>query len=85
MATNNLVVELEDPEPDSIWPYICDVCGEPIFNEGEIHDYHEPDCPNYGRLGCNVVECDCDGMAHPECCPECERMNKNALAENTTE
>lgn len=65
------VTELQEPEPNSIWPWICDICGEPIFSDDERHDYHEPECPNYGRSGDNVVECACDGAAHAECCPEC--------------
>ena len=80
--TSEPVVELEEPAPESIWPLICDICGDPIFtttpnprdDDVNVHFYHEPDCPNYGRFGANIVDCDCEGMAHLECCPECEQI-----------
>lgn len=87
---SELVGELQDPEPGSIWPFVCDICGEPI-KDHDWHSYHESSCPNFMRDG-DFVECDCDGAAHIDCCPECkaeidaelERIDENALAENTT-
>jgi hypothetical protein len=48
----------------------CDVC-EKHFTKLEwddLHDFHEPDCPNYHMPGMEVL-CDCDLIAHSACCP----------------
>ena len=78
------VTELPDPEPEGIYPFVCDICGEPIYvadNPEAVHYYHEPTCPNYYMFGENFVECDCDGMAHEECCPECKDYDDEAIAD----
>lgn len=76
MAINELVTELVEPEPDSIWSWICDICGEPIFPDDELHNYHEPDCHNYQKFGESDGNCECSGMAHADCCPECDNMKR---------
>jgi hypothetical protein len=47
----------------------CSVCGELVDLE-VAHFPHEPDCPN--RIVGVQVDCDCDLVAHPQCCPECQ-------------
>ncbi len=49
---------------------LCDVCNKPV-SEWERHDYHEDDCPNFGG-GVGWHGCECDLVAHPECCPQCK-------------
>lgn len=57
------LTEDEEPTTDT---RTCFVCRKPV-DENEAHWCHEPDCPNRdGKSGC-----DCDLLAHPECCPDC--------------
>lgn len=62
----------------------CDICEKPILPGTEHHTFHDDNCPNYavelqeaepGFLGwVNTVphiNCTCDNVAHPECCPVC--------------
>ena len=67
---------------------LCDVCGKPVGDWPNRHEYHEPDCPNFVIFesdsdGCDIVarfdisDCDCDLVAHPECCPQCNPEPRN--------
>ena len=59
----------------------CSVCGKEM-TEQEFecrHTFHDDDCPNHKlefipwkqlEQG-SYVECDCDNIAHPACCPLC--------------
>ena len=67
-------------------PRLCDVCGEPVGEWPKRHNYHRRGCPNWhiyddnGREEYYVFEeCDCDFVAHPKCCPQCnlEEQEKN--------
>jgi hypothetical protein len=54
----------------------CDICGLPVKDWPERHEYHEKDCPKYivfdsDEDGVPEYDCDCDLIAHPECCPQC--------------
>jgi hypothetical protein len=72
----------------------CDVCGRDFTENSwdDKHDFHEPDCPNFRdrtkkRIRQLIALCDCDLLAHDECCPEChpsiehEDFIPNTLAE----
>ena len=55
--------------PDADEVVICDMCGGPVTDE-QVHFFHEDDCPNF-RQPAVLEPCTCDGVAHPDCCPEC--------------
>lgn len=58
-------------------PRLCDVCGEPVGEWPEYHQYHEDDCPNFivfdneDERNRPTADCACDLVAHPKCCPQC--------------
>lgn len=55
--------------PDTGEGYICEICGKP-FTEQEWedrHSLHEEGCDNKDMSGF----CDCDLVAHEDCCPCC--------------
>jgi hypothetical protein len=54
----------------------CSVCGEPVYLE-TAHYPHEPGCPN--RIVGVHVDCQCDLVAHPQCCPECQAHGESLL------
>lgn len=61
--------------------YVCFVCNKPISDIDiehllSAHWCHEPDCPVIN--GCEDFECECDLIAHEECCPMC---NPKSLTE----
>ena len=51
--------------PLELGPAGCVVCGQPIVI-GDEHYPHHPACPMATQGWC-----DCDGAAHPQCCPTC--------------
>jgi len=59
---------------------LCDICGEPIINWAGRHEYHDEGCPNfvnydaYPRQYPSDEPCECDFVAHPECCPQCNPL-----------
>jgi hypothetical protein len=55
---------------ETIW--LCDVCGEPV-DEETFHWFHEPECPRAIDPEAEYT-CDCDLVAHPECCPYCKQQ-----------
>ena len=66
---------------------LCGVCNKPIEKEWpHRHDYHEYDCPNFVDFVANPdagspnYPCDCDLVAHPECCPQCNKSRPTTVA-----
>lgn len=58
---------------------LCDVCDKPIDDDDDdYHDYHEPDCPRAADPDSDFV-CDCDLVAHSECCPCCKEERENEV------
>jgi len=61
----------------------CSICNKPFTNDAEWerrHSYHADDCPNH-QLELNEIyynwemeeKCDCDFLAHADCCPICAK------------
>ena len=56
----------------------CDVCGRKFtkISWNSRHNFHKPACPNFidftkePEKETSIV-CDCDLVAHNECCPQC--------------
>ena len=66
----------------------CAVCSDPVEPEAE-HWLHEPGCPVPAMAGAEHVPgavevrdaldaCDCDLVAHPVCCPDCQEADEPA-------
>ena len=61
----------------------CDICNKEFTKKSWSyhHDYHEDDCPNFVDLATYpdaeypIGGCDCDLVAHDECCPQCNRKD----------
>jgi len=51
----------------------CDVCGQPLDDDEDVHQAHERSCDRRGAG--HIVEaagyCWCDLLVHPWCCPDC--------------
>ena len=67
METRRVIVE-------DVELYLCDACGKPIEGD-DWHEAHDADCPNFGLFD-TIYMCECEGIYHPDCCPEC---NENVL------
>ena len=55
----------------------CDVCDKPIGEWMERHEYHGADCPNSKPYGHGL--CECDFVAHSQCCPQCNPGQKPTM------
>lgn len=52
----------------------CMVCGEEVNYMEDFHTPHDPNCPN--RCG-SEDECECDNIAHADCCPDCNESDSD--------
>ena len=57
-------------------PLLCDVCGLPISEPDDRHEYHDDGCPNQRWERAKdteqvQVDCECNNVAHAHCCPAC--------------
>lgn len=50
---------------------LCVVCSDPVDPE-TAHSPHEADCAKTHGEATADDPCDCDAVAHPECCPDPE-------------
>ena len=72
----------------------CDVCGKGFTRKEweDSHNFHEPDCMRTTdplKASFFGFECDCDLLAHANCCPDCnpstEWANRNGYPKKPTE
>jgi hypothetical protein len=59
----------------------CDICGLPVGEWPDRHEFHNPGCPKFVRIedrttGVPACDCTCDLVAHLHCCPQCRPQGK---------